>query len=83
MVDESGAIEQHIDGANLLGGIGDGLSVENIKHSGLNAGKLIEVGEFACVEVGGDHPSPLGCIGLDRGASYALRRCGDQSRLAG
>ncbi|MNT40165.1 hypothetical protein D3C72_1764620 [compost metagenome] len=82
-MDHAGAVEQHVDMADLCHRLVHGLGGEHVEHPRRHAGHAIEFGQLAGIDVGGDHLGPGGHEGLDRGAANALRGSSDEDDFAG
>ena len=82
VVDDAGAVEEHVDAADLADGLGHLLVVEDVEDAGRDARHAVELGELFGVDVGGDDGGAGLGERLDRGAADALRRGGDQRHFA-
>src|SRR5690606_2375684 len=82
-MDHAGAVEQHVDAADL----GDGLlhrgSGKHVEQAGGDAGHAIKLGELGGIDVGGDHPGAGPGKGFHRGPANALGGGGDENSFSG
>ena len=79
----AGAVEEHVDRADLGGERGDGEGVGHVEALRADVGSPCQVGQRGLVDVGRDHPRALAREGFRGGAADALGRGGDESGLAG
>src|SRR5690606_28483084 len=81
VVDEAGAVEQHVDGAELGRGVADGTGVQDVEQAGADPRDAVQLRQLGGIDVGGDHRGTLARERLGRGAADALRRGGDERLL--
>ena len=82
MVDESGDVDQDVEGALLLGQPGDLRVIRDVQDGGRQALVRLEIHEQGGVDVGRKHERLLARHGDRRGPADALRRRRDQYPLA-
>ena len=82
MVNESGDVDNDVEGALLLGKPGDLRIIRDVQDGGRQALVRLELHEQRGVDVGGEHERLLARHGDRRGAADALRRRCDQYPLA-
>ena len=81
-MDEAGAVEQHVDRADLGEAGFHRVRVEHVKPARDDAFRAFQFGERLVVDVGGVDGGTGGREGQRAGAPYALRRRGDDDALA-
>ena len=81
-MDEAGAVEQHVDAADLGKSGFDCIVAQHVEPPGDDPFVAVELGQRHLVDIGGVDGCAGGCEGERACAAYALRGRGDDDGLA-
>ncbi len=83
VMDESGAIEQDVHGAEIGGDGEHGIIVGDIEEAGIDTGHAVQFSELVPIHVGGENLRAFSGESPRRGTANPLRGCGHQRPLSG